>query len=119
MLRTCSLASAQAAIRDDTALVSIMAINNEIGVMQPLAEIGALCRKRGVFFHTDAAQAIGKVPLDVNALNIDAMSISGHKACLTQRVFIALWCSKLFCASDLRAERRGRHLPPPAATCAA
>ena len=79
LLRSRSTACAQAAIRDDTALVSIMAINNEIGVMQPLAEIGALCRKRGVFFHTDAAQAAGKVPLDVNALNIDAMSISGHK----------------------------------------
>jgi len=70
----------QAAIRDDTVLVSIMAINNEIGVIQPLAEIGALCRKRGVFFHTDAAQAAGKVPLDVHAMNVDAMSISGHKA---------------------------------------
>jgi cysteine desulfurase len=70
--------------------MSIMAINNEIGVMQPLAEIGALCRKRGVFFHTDAAQAIGKVPLDVNALNIDAMSISGHKARLTPAGFLYL-----------------------------
>jgi cysteine desulfurase len=70
----------QAAMREDTALVSIMAINNEIGVLQPLAEIGALCRSKKIFFHTDAAQAIGKVPLDVNALNIDAMSISGHKA---------------------------------------
>ena len=60
--------------------MSIMAINNEIGVLQPLAEIGALCRRKKVFFHTDAAQAVGKVPLDVNALNIDAMSISGHKA---------------------------------------
>ena len=69
----------QAAIREDTALVSIMAVNNEIGVLQPLAEIGALCRRKKVFFHTDAAQAVGKVPLDVNALNIDAMSISGHK----------------------------------------
>ncbi len=57
-----------------------MAVNNEIGVVQPLAEIGALCRRKKVFFHTDAAQAVGKVPLDVNALNIDAMSISGHKA---------------------------------------
>ena len=77
----------QAAIREDTALVSIMAINNEIGVLQPLADIGALCRRKKVFFHTDAAQAVGKVPLDVNALNIDAMSISGHKA----RVRLHAW----------------------------
>jgi cysteine desulfurase len=62
-----------------TALVSIMAVNNEIGVIQPLAEIGALCRSRGVLFHTDAAQAVGKIPLDVNAMQIDLLSISGHK----------------------------------------
>jgi len=68
-----------AAIAPDTALVSIMGVNNEIGVIQPLAEIGALCRSRRVFFHTDAAQMVGKVPLDVNAANIDLLSISGHK----------------------------------------
>ena len=68
-----------AAITDKTVLVSIMAVNNEIGVIQPLKEIGALCRSRGVFFHTDCAQAVGKIPLDVNAMNIDLMSISGHK----------------------------------------
>lgn len=67
------------AITDKTCLVSVMAVNNEIGVIQPLKEIGALCRKKGVFFHTDAAQAFGKIPLDVNELNIDLMSISGHK----------------------------------------
>lgn len=67
------------AITDKTAIVSVMAINNEIGVIQPLAEIGAICRERGVFFHCDAAQAFGKIPLDVNAMNIDLMSISGHK----------------------------------------
>ena len=67
------------AITDNTVLVSVMAANNEIGVIQPLAEIGALCRERGAFFHTDAAQAVGKIPLDVNAMNIDLMSISGHK----------------------------------------
>lgn len=67
------------AMTDQTLLVSIMAVNNEIGVIQPLKEIGDLCRKRGVFFHTDAAQAFGKIPLDVNELNIDLMSISGHK----------------------------------------
>jgi len=69
----------RAAIGDQTLLVSVMAVNNEIGVIQPLAEIGAICRERRVFFHTDAAQAVGKIPLDVEAMNIDLMSISGHK----------------------------------------
>ena len=67
------------AITDKTVIVSIMAVNNEIGVIQPLREIGALCRERKVFFHTDAAQAVGKIPLDVDDMNIDLMSISGHK----------------------------------------
>ncbi len=66
-------------ITDNTLIVSIMAVNNEIGVIQPLKAIGALCRARGVFFHTDAAQAVGKIPLDVDEMNIDLMSISGHK----------------------------------------
>eukprot|EP01084_Bolivina_argentea_P242307 406535_1 len=67
------------AIRDDTALVSVMAVNNEIGVIQPLKAIGELCRSKKVFFHTDAAQAIGKIPIDVDDMKIDLMSISGHK----------------------------------------
>ncbi|VEN41792.1 unnamed protein product [Callosobruchus maculatus] len=67
------------AITPETSLVSIMTVNNEIGVKQPVAEIGALCKQKKVFFHTDAAQAVGKVPLDVNEMNIDLMSISGHK----------------------------------------
>ncbi|KAL9974503.1 hypothetical protein ACROYT_G011544 [Oculina patagonica] len=67
------------AIRPDTSLVSIMTVNNEIGVTQPVKEIGALCRKNKIFFHTDAAQAVGKIPVDVNELKIDLMSISGHK----------------------------------------
>ncbi len=67
------------AITDKTCVVSIMGVNNEIGVIQPLKEIGALCRKKGVFFHSDCAQAFGKIPLDVNEMNIDLMSISGHK----------------------------------------
>ncbi len=69
----------EAAITDKTCLVSIMTVNNEIGAIQPIKEIGALCRKKGALFHTDAAQAFGKIPLDVNAMNIDLMSISGHK----------------------------------------
>ncbi len=69
----------KAAITDQTGIVSIMAVNNEIGVIQPLKEIGAICRERGVFFHTDCAQAFGKIPLNVDEMNIDLMSISGHK----------------------------------------
>src|SRR5437667_4454834 len=64
---------------DQTLVVSGMAAHNEIGVIQPLAEIGALCCSRGVLFHTDAAQAFGKIPLDVEAMHIDLLSISGHK----------------------------------------
>jgi cysteine desulfurase len=67
------------AVDDNTLVVSAMGVNNEIGVIQPLAEIGALCRERGAYFHSDCAQAVGKIPLDVNAMNIDLMSISGHK----------------------------------------
>ncbi|HEY6982659.1 IscS subfamily cysteine desulfurase [Reyranella sp.] len=73
------LGQLRAAVTDKTVLVSVMAVNNEIGVIQPLAEIGKICREKGAFFHTDAAQAAGKIPLDVNAMNIDLMSISGHK----------------------------------------
>merc|ERR1719220_3343178 len=69
----------EAAIRPDTGLVSIMTVNNEIGVIQPVEDIGRICRSKKVFFHTDAAQAVGKIPLDVNSMNIVLMSISGHK----------------------------------------
>ena len=68
-----------AAIREDTALVSVMYANNEIGPIQPVAEIGALCRERGIPFHTDAVQAAGHLPIDVGAQNIDMLSLSGHK----------------------------------------
>jgi cysteine desulfurase len=67
------------AIRPETALVSCMMVNNEIGVIQPIGEIGKMCRERGVFFHVDAAQAVGKIPVDVNELKIDLMSMSAHK----------------------------------------
>ncbi|MFA1688712.1 IscS subfamily cysteine desulfurase [Candidatus Rickettsia barbariae] len=67
------------AITDQTMLVSVMVVNNEIGVVQPLKEIGKICREKGVFFHSDIAQGFGKIPIDVNAFNIDLASISGHK----------------------------------------
>ena len=67
------------ALRDDTCLVTIMFANNEIGTVQPIAEIGALCRERKVPFHTDAVQAAGHMPIDVKAMNIDMLSMSGHK----------------------------------------
>ena len=69
----------RAALREDTALVSVMFANNEIGTIQPVAEIGALCREKGIPFHTDAVQAVGHLPIDVNAQNIDMLSLSGHK----------------------------------------
>lgn len=67
------------AIRRDTVLVSVMAANNEIGTIQPVAEIGAVCREAGVLFHTDAVQAAGHIPLDVDAMKLDMLSLSGHK----------------------------------------
>ena len=74
-----SLDELKAAIRDDTTLVSVMFANNEIGVVQPIAEIGAICRERGVLFHTDAVQGLGRIPFDVVEMNVDLVSISGHK----------------------------------------
>ena len=68
-----------AAIRTDTILVSVMAANNEIGVLQPIAKIGQICHDHQVLFHSDAAQAIGKIPIDVNAMQIDLMSLTAHK----------------------------------------
>ena len=67
------------AMRDDTILVSIMAANNEVGVLNPIAEIGALCRGRGILFHTDATQGFGKIPIDVDEMNIDLLSATAHK----------------------------------------
>ena len=67
------------AIRPDTVLVTVMMANNEIGTLQPIADIGAVCRQRGVWLHTDAVQAVGHVPVDVKAMKIDMLSLSGHK----------------------------------------
>ncbi len=69
----------KAALRDDTALVTVMFANNEIGTVQPIAEIGAVCREKGVLFHTDAVQAAGHIKIDVKAMNIDMLSLSAHK----------------------------------------
>ena len=69
----------KAAIRPDTALVTVMYANNEVGTIQPIAEIGKVCREAGVTFHTDAVQAVGHIPVDVKADNIDMLSLSGHK----------------------------------------
>jgi len=73
------LAQLEAAIRPDTALVSVMLVNNEIGVRQPIEEIGKICKAKGTYLHTDAAQAVGKIPVDVNSMKVDLMSISAHK----------------------------------------
>ena len=73
------LEDVEAAIREDTALVTVMFANNEIGTIQPITEIGALCRAKGIPFHTDAVQAAGHMPIDVKAMNIDMLSMSGHK----------------------------------------
>ncbi|AOI89162.1 IscS subfamily cysteine desulfurase [Burkholderia pseudomultivorans] len=69
----------QQALRADTILVSVMLANNETGVIQPVAEIGAICRARGIVFHCDAVQAAGKIPVDVNALNVDLLTVTAHK----------------------------------------
>ncbi len=100
----------EAAIRPDTCLVTIMFSNNEIGTLQPIREIGAVCREKGVLFHTDAVQAVGHVPVDVEADNIDMLSLSGHKFHAPKGVG-ALYCKKSIKLKNFiegGAQERGR-----------
>jgi cysteine desulfurase len=101
------------AITDKTILISIMRANNEIGVLQPIAEIGRMARERGVLFHTDAVQAVGKIPVNVEKDNIDLMSISGHKIYGPKGVG-ALYCAaqepaRAVDRADGRRRARARH----------
>jgi cysteine desulfurase len=98
------------AIREDTCLVSVMFANNEIGTVQPIKEIGALCREKGVTFHTDAVQAAGHMPINVEEMNIDMLSISGHKFHAPKGIG-ALYCRKnipLFNLIEGGAQERGK-----------
>ena len=100
----------EAAIRPDTCLVTIMFVNNEIGTVQPVREIGTLCRTRGVLFHTDAVQAVGHVPVDVEQDNIDLLSLAGHKFHGPKGVG-ALYCKKSIKLKNFiegGAQERGR-----------
>ena len=98
------------AITDETCLVTIMYANNEIGTIQPISEIGALCKKKGVLFHTDAVQAVGHVKIDVKEQNIDMLSLSGHKFHATKGIG-ALYCRKGIVLPNLiegGAQERGK-----------
>lgn len=110
----------RSAITENTSLVSIMTVNNEIGVIQPTAEIGAICREKGVFFHTDAAQAVGKIPFDVEASGVSLASISGHKiygpkgiGALYVRARPRLHLEPLFSGGGQERGLRSEHSQPP------
>ena len=100
----------KAAIREDTCLVTVMFANNEIGTVQPIKEIGALCREKGIPFHTDAVQAAGHMPIDVQEMNIDMLSLSGHKFHAPKGVGV-LYCKKnqpLFNLIEGGGQERGK-----------
>ena len=100
----------KAAIREDTCLVTVMFANNEIGTVQPIKEIGALCREKGIPFHTDAVQAAGHMPIDVQDMNIDMLSLSGHKFHAPKGVGV-LYCKKnqpLFNLIEGGGQERGK-----------
>ena len=104
------LEDVEAAIRPDTCLVTVMFANNEIGTIQPIREIGALCREKGIPFHTDAVQAAGHMPIDVVEMNIDMLSMSGHKFHAPKGVGV-LYCRKnipLFSFIEGGAQERGK-----------
>ena len=99
-----------AAIREDTCCVSVMFANNEVGTIQPIKEIGALCREKGIPFHTDAVQAVGHIPVNVEEMNIDLLSLSGHKFHAPKGVGV-LYCRKnipLFSFIEGGAQERGK-----------
>ncbi len=99
-----------AAIREDTCCVSVMFANNEVGTVQPIREIGALCREKGILFHTDAVQAVGHIPVNVEEMNIDLLSLSGHKFHAPKGVGV-LYCRKnvpLFSFIEGGAQERGK-----------